>query len=60
MAGSSKKPGSPAAAVIASQAGNGSGIGSAPRHFVSLFDLAAAEAGELLDRTLRLEARRAQ
>ncbi len=55
MAGSSKNTGNAAAAGDTNRAANDAGIGSGPRHFVTLFDLTAAEAGELLDRTVRLK-----
>jgi ornithine carbamoyltransferase len=55
MAGSSKNPGNAAAAGDPNRAPSSAGTGSKPRHFVSLFDLTAAEAGLLLDRTVRLK-----
>ena len=55
MAGSSKNTGNAAAAGGTNRAANDAGIGSGRRHFVTLFDLTAAEAGELLDRTIRLK-----
>jgi ornithine carbamoyltransferase len=55
MAGSSKKPVGAAAAGDANRAGDDTAIGSGPRHFVSLFDLTAAEAAELVERTVRLK-----
>jgi ornithine carbamoyltransferase len=55
MAGSSKNSGGAVAGGDANRSGDDSGIGSGPRHFVSLFDLAAAEAAELVDRTIRLK-----
>ncbi len=55
MAGSSKSTEKPTPAGDAGHAGDGAAVRTAPRHFVSLFDLKAAEAAELLDRTVRLK-----
>ncbi len=55
MAGSSKSIGGSSPAGDADRAGDGVGVSTGPRHFVSLFDLTTAEAAELLDRTVRLK-----
>jgi len=55
MAGPSKKPGNAAAAGNVHRAAKQGESVRAPRHFVSLFDLTAGEAGELLDRAIRLK-----
>ncbi len=55
MARSHKKPGNAAAAGAANRAPGSVGTGSQPRHFVSLFDVPAAEAALLLERTVQLK-----
>jgi ornithine carbamoyltransferase len=55
MAGVSKNPGKVAAAGDSNGPAGSAPAGSQPHHFVSLFDLTAAEAAGLLDRTVGLK-----